>query len=55
MGDIPYDRLAAMVYGHVFDRDLLLASATVSLERLDLRGKGPGKLVQGALRAVLLG
>jgi hypothetical protein len=32
----------------------LLASASISLERLHLRRKGPGELVEGTFRAVLL-
>ena len=38
----------------MLDRDLLLSTSSVTLQRLELRRKGSIELVEGALRAVLL-
>jgi len=38
----------------MFHADGLLASSSVSLERLDLRREGAGELIEGALHTVLL-
>jgi hypothetical protein len=48
------DGLPAVAYGHVLNDDTLLASSSVSLQRLDLRREGAGELVERAFRAVLL-
>src|ERR1700757_2659429 len=48
------NRLSTLVHRDVFDPDSLLASASISLERLDLRREGAGELIEGALRAILL-
>ena len=45
---------APLIHRDVLHADGLLASGSVSLERLDLRRKGAGELIEGALRAVLL-
>jgi hypothetical protein len=45
--DVADDRLAALGDVNVLDSHLLLAAASVSLERLDLRRKGARELVEG--------
>jgi hypothetical protein len=54
MPHIADDRLSAFVHRDVLHRDLLLASGSVALEGFDLRRKGPCKLVERALGAILL-
>ena len=54
MRHVADDGLPAFVHRDVFDPDRLLAAAPVALERLDLRREGPRKLVEDALRTVLL-
>jgi hypothetical protein len=48
------DRLSALVHRDVLDPNGLIASAPVSLERLYLRRKRPGELIERTLRAILL-
>jgi hypothetical protein len=52
--DVANDRLAAVGDVDVLNGHLLLAAATVSLERLDLSGERTRQLVEGVLGAVLL-
>jgi hypothetical protein len=54
MVHIADDRLSALVHRDVLDSDGLIASAPVSLERLHLRRKGPGELIERTLSAILL-
>ena len=54
MRDIADDCLPAFVHCDVFHPDGLLASGSVSLERLNLPREGAGELIEGTLRAVLL-
>ena len=49
------DGLAALVYHHMLDCDLLLAPGPVFLERLDLRCERSRQFVESAFGAVLLG
>jgi hypothetical protein len=53
--DIADDCLPALVHRDVLHANGLLASGSVTLERLDLCREGAGELIEGALRAVLLG
>ena len=55
MVHIANDRLSPLVHCDVLDPNRLIASAPVSLERLHLCCKSPGELIEGALRAILLG
>jgi hypothetical protein len=52
--DVADDRLPALGDVDVVNGHLLLAAASVSLERVDLRRERPGELVEGGLGAVLL-
>ena len=52
--DVADDRLPALGDVDVLNGHLLLAAASVALERLDLRRERPGELVEGGLGAVLL-
>jgi hypothetical protein len=54
MPHIADDCLSALIDRDVLHSDGLIASAPVSLERLHLCCKGPGELIEGALRAILL-
>src|SRR5262249_449273 len=54
MPHIADDRLSTLVHPDVLHRHPLLANGSVALEGLDLCRKGPGELIQGALRTVLL-
>ena len=54
MVHIPNDRLSTFIDGDVLDPNGLIASAPVSLKCLHLRCKGPGKLIECTLRAILL-
>jgi hypothetical protein len=54
MVHIADDRLSALVHREVLDPNGLIASAPVSLERLHLRRKGPGELIECPLSAILL-
>jgi hypothetical protein len=48
------DGSAAFIDGYMLNRDTLFSAGPVSLERLDLSGKGPGELVESPLRTILL-
>ena len=48
--DVADDRLPALGDVDVLNGHLLLAAASVSLERLDLRRERPRELVEGVLR-----
>ena len=50
----PDNGLSALIHRDVLNANCLLASGSVSLERLDLRRKGASKLIERALGAVLL-
>jgi hypothetical protein len=52
--DIADDRLAALAHVDVLNDYLLLAAASVSLQRLNLGYECARKLVKGALRRILL-
>jgi hypothetical protein len=54
MVHIADDRLSSLFHRDVLDPNGLIASAPVPLERLHLRRKGPGELIECTLRAVLL-
>ena len=54
MTDVADDSLSALVHRDVFHPDGLLASASVSLESLDLSREGSRELIEGTLRTVLL-
>jgi hypothetical protein len=54
MRHIADDCLSALVHRDVLDPNGLVASASVSLERLYLRRKGPGELIECTLGAILL-
>ena len=54
MTHIADDRLSTLVHCDVLDPDRLIPSASVSLERLHLRRKGPGQLIERTLCAILL-
>ena len=54
MVHIADDRLSALVHCDVFDPNSLITAAPVSLERLHLRRKGPGELIERTLSAILL-
>jgi hypothetical protein len=51
MVHIADDRLSALVHRDVLDPDRLIASAPVSLKRLHLRRKDPGKLIESLATA----
>ena len=53
-GDVADDRLPTLGDVDMLNRHLLLAAASVSLERLDLSGERPGELVECILGTVLL-
>ena len=54
LSHIADDRLAAFADRHVLHGDLLFTARSIALERLHLARKGPGKLVERALGAILL-
>jgi hypothetical protein len=54
MPHIAHDRLSTLVHCDVLDPNGLITSAPVSLERLNLRRKRPGELIERTLRAILL-
>ena len=54
VGNISDDSLPALINCDVLDADGLLAGAPISLERFYLSGECPRKLIEDALRAVLL-
>ena len=54
MRHIADDGLATFIHGHMLHPHRLVASAAVSLKRLQLEGEGPCQLVKSPLRAVLL-
>jgi hypothetical protein len=51
---IPDDRLSALVHRDVLDPNGLIASAPVSLKRLDLSCECPGQLIESAFHTILL-
>ncbi len=51
--DVADDRLPALGDVDTLNRHLLLAAASVPLERLDLSGERAGEFVEGVLGAVL--
>ena len=53
-GDVADDRLPTLGDVDMLNRHLLLAAASVSLERLNLSGERPGELVKSALGGILL-
>ena len=54
VGNVADDSPAALIDRDVLDANGLLAGAPISLERFHLSGECPRKLIESALRAVLL-